>query len=190
MTRRYADSFNSFYPEIGKTIVAWSLLEIEIDAHLIALLHNPKAVAVLAVTPINPGRLLPRSFSKRVELWKRLARLHYTSGALTDLRAIIGACNTLKKERDGVAHGEWVIEHSAKYKGDVVAYRHREGIKEAGRRVTTKMLKALHTAMEKTRSDIVIFNHHYHPEGPLPIRLRRFLRALPSRFHRGGRALG
>lgn len=170
-------TFNAYYAEIGKAVAAWARLETEIDKLLLVLLYHPAGKSVLRQARINPGALLPNSFSVRAKMWKRLARSYYDGAILDLLLDLISVALKLKPFRDRLAHGTWAIEHSARCRGEVVCYMYRHGIEE-GMPITLEELRTFTRQSGETVSNLIVFHRDHHPEGPLPVRLRRFFESL------------
>lgn len=170
--------FEAYYPEIGRAIVSWAFLENEIDRLLIALLYDPKAREVLSETPITKNHLLPHSMSRRFELLKRLARLHYKDEVLAELKELVTTCRHANSMRQRLAHGAWVLEHSKRHQGDVVSYLHRAGERREGKVITPEDISELRRQIADTTNKLVAFHRDHHPEGPLPQRLRKFFTNL------------
>jgi hypothetical protein len=167
-----------YYGAIGRAIVTWAYLEIEIDEHLIPLLWHEKSNLIRKKTPINPGELLPNSLSARIKIWKKLAPLYYEGDVLKQARAIIANCARLKPKRDKLAHAEWVIAYSGKYDGALVAYRHRHGARYDDEPLTVADIRQTTHEMGSIIADIHAFRLNHHPDGPISKRLRRLFQSL------------
>lgn len=169
-----------FYPAIGRAIVLWAFLEVEIDWHLSGLLARPDTWKHPLSTKLD--KRLPRAFSKRVILWKRLARIHYQTDVLSQARDIISRCKVARTERDRIAHGRWAI--GIGWHGVETTYSHvyRDGeVFDEGRPMTTDHITQTSHAIADLIKDLMIFQRDYYPYATPPAPHPSLFQSKPKR---------
>ena len=170
----------AYYIAIGRAIATWAALEIEIDEQILRMLNHEKAIPIRTQNDIHRLQDIPKGLQIRLCLFDKLARAHYTGQPLREFLNISKRSRTLSKDRHRLAHGEWYIDHLSKKPPKLVSRMRRAGAPGKQRIFTVKQIRHLTHDVCDVYADLHHLMIEYHPDGPLPKRLREFFCSLPT----------
>lgn len=169
---------DAHYHAIGRAIATWASLEIKLDEQLLRMLNHEKAIPLRTRQNIHDLADVPKSLRARLDLSDELAKTHYSGQTLRQLLAITKRCKALSKERNRLAHGEWIIEFLPKKPPKLVSRMRRHGTPGKQRIFSVPQIRQKTHDFCEVIADLHDFMINHHPQGSLEERARKIFQVL------------
>lgn len=110
MGKRYSSRpvlTQAHYTAIGRAIVTWAQIEIEVDEQILAMLFHPDASHYRVEKNLESIAKLPKQFNQRLVLLNDLSKLHFNQIEQDEIADLTAHCLATYSERNRLAHGSW-----------------------------------------------------------------------------------
>jgi hypothetical protein len=188
LRRKLEDFEERYYPAIGRAIVAWAKLEIKLDEQLLFMLSHERASTARQKLRIQRVAHLPKAFECRLDICNELSAIFYDKKPKAEFLRITKACRSLIKDRNKLAHGQWIVQFLPKRPPAIVCQLRQHGTPGKERQFSVSQIKQMSQSYDKATDDLTRFAIDHHPDGPLTERLREFFRSRQNNRTRARRS--
>ena len=165
----------SYYNAIGRAVVTWAALEIQLDEAIMAMLKQKSARPIIKEFQLTRVDNLPNGLKDRLKLAGRLANVRYSGALLERILRIIKSMRTLSKDRHRLAHGAWVRKAIPNNQLILFSEMRRYGTPRKERIYTVPQIRRTTHEICDVYADLFNFMIQHHPGGSLSKRMRELV---------------